>query len=80
MIAVPAWAAVLVIGLLPVVGLVCYLYGWKLHNWTNRRIYGTRTTREMTPEEQAAFDRVMGSMNETFAEMDNFFAELGKRS
>lgn len=43
MIEVPVWAAVLVLGLLPVVGLGCYWYGWKLRSSLDERVIRVET-------------------------------------
>jgi hypothetical protein len=73
-IQLPIWAAVLLVGLLPIVGLGCYWYGWKL-----RDQHGTRTVRverkssPMTPEQRRHFDTAFDHMGRAFEEMDKVF-------
>lgn len=83
MIVLPVWAAVLVLGLLPVVGLACYWYGWRLRGAVEDRHRAERITRRsssrpMTPEEQGHFEAAFGHMGSAFDEIDKLFGRRGR--
>jgi hypothetical protein len=78
MIILPAWAAVLVLGLLPVVGLACYWYGWRLRGSVEdrhraERVASRASTRPMTPEEAQHFDAAFDHMGRAFDEIGKVF-------
>lgn len=82
MIQLPIWAAVLLVGLLPVVGLAGYAYGWKWCEASLKKIYGVKFERHysgpMTPEQKLHFDEAFKHMGRAFGEMDEVFKK-GRR-
>lgn len=77
MIELPVWMVVVLLGLLPIVGLACYAYGWRWRGTSERRIY-RHTSRPMTDAELEQFDKVFDQMNRTMDESSKFFDMLGR--
>lgn len=73
MIMLPVWAAFLVLGLLPLLGLGCYVYGWWLRGKTDWSIRHEASVRAMTAEERRHFDRAFEHMDKAFDEMGKIF-------
>lgn len=77
MIELPIWAFVLLVGLLPIVGLTCYWYGWRLRGgFESSTIHHERYTfndRPMSTEERAAADEAFRHMDNAFATMNRIF-------
>lgn len=73
MIEVPAAAAAMIFGLLPLVGLGAYAWGWWLRGRIDRIRTTTHTSRPMTAEEKAIFDEAFKHMNRGFETMRKIF-------